>query len=361
MYRRTQILVIFLMLLGAFGILNAPVAAEKMKPEDVVAKHVAAIGPADAVAAAKTRVVVGEVKAISKSSAVRDIAGVAQLASERDKVVLAMIFNSTGYPFEKAGFDGDKMTVGLWETTGRRSALAEFLMAQQTVFKEGLIGGTLSAAWRLLDLAAKNPKLGYSGTKKINERQVHVLKYRPNKGGGDLQINLFFDAETFHHVRTEYSYSITATMGRKPQESVMTAPTNTGSPMDRYKLIEEFSDFKPEGQLILPHVYKLSLIVEAQRSLQVEWITNFTQFGFDQPIEAKALTSPSVNKVIALRYNFMDHHAALNRGMVLSVAVPERCEAWNPKRVCGPAPSVAGRLPIETNLTVAGALLSKIS
>ena len=64
-------------------------------------------------------------------------------------------------------------------------------------------GGALSAAWPLLDISTRGPKLKYVGSKKINDRQTRVISYEP-KDGSNLEIKLYFDAETFRHVRTEY-------------------------------------------------------------------------------------------------------------------------------------------------------------
>ncbi|HKQ99569.1 MAG TPA: hypothetical protein VJT09_02785 [Pyrinomonadaceae bacterium] len=297
-HKHQRFLTLFLILIISSGAAlttssAAPTPADKMKPEELIAKHLAAIGPADALAAAKSRVVVGDVKVQSKSSAVREIAGVAQLASDGDKVVLAMVFNSSGYSYEKAAYDNDKMTVALMESTGKRTALGDFLMSQEAVFKQGLIGGVLSSAWPLLNISAKNPKLSYAGTKKIDGRELHELKYRPNKGGGDTQISLFFDAQTFQHVRSEYQYTVSARMGARPQSSVGVA-TDTGSQtLNRYKLIEEFSDFKAEGQLILPHTYKIRLSIDALTSQLFEWTMNFSKFSFNEPIEASAFNVSS--------------------------------------------------------------------
>lgn len=295
MYKPIQSLVVLLIVTLSSGVMSAHVAAQKMKPDEVVAKHLAAIGPAEAITAAKTRIAVGDAKAISRTSAVRDITGISQFASEGDKVVLAMIFNSTGYPYEKAAFDGQKMTVALWETTGKRSALGDFLVSKDIIFKQGLIGGVLSSAWPLLNVAERGAKLSYSGLKKVDGRQVHELKYSPKKGG-DLSISLFFDAETFQHVRSEYSYSVSARMGARPGSSVQGPATDTGSTtMNRYKLIEEFSDFKPEGQLTLPHTYKLRLTVDASQSLLLEWLMNLKQFSFNEPIDVQSF-NVSVSK-----------------------------------------------------------------
>jgi hypothetical protein len=302
MHKHKQWLALFFIFIMSSGAVAAPIPPDKMKPEEVVAKHLAAIGPADALAAAKSRIVAGDVKVINHSTAVRDIVGQTQIVSEGDKVVLAMVFNTSGYAYEKAGFDGDKMTVSLMENTGKRSALGDFLKSQEAIVKQGLLGGVLSSAWPLLNVAAKNPKLSYSGTKKIDNRQVHEIKYRPSKGGGDMQISLFFDAETFHHVRTEYQYSVSARMGARPggigasASSPITGnpSTDTGSQtMNRYKLVEEFSDFKTEGQLTLPHTYKIRLTIEAQRTLMIDWINTLTQFNFNQPIDAAAFNVSS--------------------------------------------------------------------
>jgi hypothetical protein len=240
-------------------------------------------------ASIKSRIIVGNARATTRLNAVKEITGPAQLASEGDKVVLAMIFNSTSYPYEKAGYDGEKLTLALWKTTGKRSALGDFLAAQDAIFKQGLIGGTLSSAWPLLNLSSKNPRLSYSGTKKLNDRQVHELKYSPRKGGGSLQISLFFDAETFHHVRTEYQYVISARMGVTPEESVRQQES-------RFKLEEDFSDFKTEGSLTLPHTYKLRLTNQVPTGTQViEWTINFSQFVFDQEIGAEAFNVSASN------------------------------------------------------------------
>jgi hypothetical protein len=200
-----------------------------LKAEDVLARHMAAIGPADALAAVKSLVAVGNVKAVTRTNAVRELTGVSQLASDGDKVLLVLLFNTAAYPFEKAGFNGQNLTVAILPD-GKRSALGLFLMDHDAPFKQGLIGGVLSTAWPLLNTGADMPKLSNSGTDKINGRKVYKLKYDPRKSSG-LQISLFFDAETFQHVRTEYQYSKSARMGNTPEESVSQLES-------RYKVVE---------------------------------------------------------------------------------------------------------------------------
>jgi hypothetical protein len=277
---------------------------DKLKPEELVTKHLASIGSPDVLANAKSVVAIGDAKAISRSAAVKDVVGVSQIASAGDKVLLAMVFNSTSYPFEKVAFNGDKMTIALWTTSGQRSDLGDFLMSQQTIFKEGLIGGVLSSAWPLRNMADRGAKLSYAGTKKIENRLLHELKYTPRKGGGDLKISLFFDAETFRHVRSEYSYQVSARMGARPSSGPMASPgslggvnaTDAGSQtLNRYKLIEEFSDFQTVNNLTLPRTYHLRLTIDTQRSKLLEWVMNFKQFALNEPIEATAFNLATTN------------------------------------------------------------------
>ncbi len=271
--------VILLVLISLAAAIGAATPADKMKPEELVAKHLAAIGTTDALAASKTRIMVGEVKARLKvSNSLRELGGPAQFASDDNRVLLAMAFNSTNYPTEKAGFDGDKITIaGL--PTGGRSPLAAFLTSQEAVLKHGLLGGALSSAWPAA-LAGKEGKLSYAGTEKIDGRETHKLKYEPKKG--NLKVNLFFDAETFRHVRSDYQYTVSAYMGARPQSSVGVASPTGG--VSRFQLIEEFSDFRAAGKLTLPHAYKLQLVIEATAQ-NLEWNINLSQFVFDQAID----------------------------------------------------------------------------
>lgn len=253
-----------------------PAPDEKMKAEDVIAKHLAAIGTPEALAAVKSRVMVGNTTGRLKlTNTLIEITGPVQFASEGEKVLLAMIFNSSNYSYEKAGYDGKDLTVGVLES-GRRSILADFFFAHEAIFKQGLIGGALSSAWPFLNSAnAKNLKVSYEGTKKVNDRPAHALKFR---NAGDLQVTLFFDAETFQHIRTEYRYNVPAQMGRTSTESAAQKESI-------YRLSEDFSDFKTENGLMLPHTYKLRLSRELPTITQtLDFEMKLTQFAFNQPV-----------------------------------------------------------------------------
>lgn len=267
-----------LLLLVNFFIITAPVD-EKIRVEDVVLKHLEAIGPDEARRPSRSRIVAGNSLMNLRTGGRGNVTGPALIASHDEKVLLKAEFNNAAYPFERLGFDGGKFYARQF-APGSRSPLAQFFMSHDTIFSEGLIGGTLSSAWPFLNVSARQPKLQYSGTEKIKGRQAHKVRYTP-RAGGELKITLFFDAESFHHLRTDYERVIPAPLGATPGESASQRET-------RYKLVEEFSDFRHEGELTLPHTYNLQFTVfQLNNPLALDWTITLTRFTFDYPIEAK--------------------------------------------------------------------------
>lgn len=268
-------------LINATASAAAP-AEDKMKAEEVVAKHLDSIGTAAARTEARSRVVVGISRAVFK---VRNNAGAIEgrtvMASENNKVLFGMGFDNPDYIGEKFGFDGKKFTVGYLKP-GLRSTLGSFILIHDNVFKEGLMGGTLSAAWPLLNVGERKSRLEYAGTDKIGDLPVHKIRYMPNKGS-DLQVTLFFDVKTFRHVRTQYDRVTGARFGAGGVDNQATQRAS------RYRMTEDFSDFKAEGKLTLPHSYKLQLEIENTGGTSVhKWEMNLSQFAFNQPIEEKS-------------------------------------------------------------------------
>lgn len=257
----------------------APKAEDKMKAEDVIAKHIEAIGPQAARDAAKTRIIGGSARSIFKArSTSGTIDGQVVIASTENKVVLGMKFDAPNYPGERFGFDGKKLTVG-YLTPGVRSLLGTFAQNNSEIFKEGLVGGTLTPAWALLNLSERKAKVEYGGTDKVNDRLVHKIKYYPSKGS-DLKITLFIDAETFQHVRTQYDRVVGAQLGRGGVDS------SASQQETRYKIVEDFGDFKEEGKLKLPHSYKLQLEINKTAGSSLDrWEMTLDQFSFDQEID----------------------------------------------------------------------------
>jgi hypothetical protein len=273
-----KVIALIVLLANLFFVDARPVD-EKIKLEELIAKHLESIGTADARKSGRSRIVAGGSVMNVKTGGRGNASGAALIASQDRKVLLKAEYSNATYPLEKFAFDGKKF-YAMQYAPGARSPLAQFLMSHDTIFTAGLIGGTLSSAWPLLNLLDRDPKLHYGGTEKIKGRQAHKVRYVP-KGGGELKIALFFDAETFQHVRTDYEHVIPAPMGATPGASASQRET-------RYKLIEEFSDFRAETGLTLPHTYNLQFSVfDLNNPLALNWTIDLAKFTFDYPIEAK--------------------------------------------------------------------------
>jgi hypothetical protein len=251
-------------------------ASDKMSVDEIVSKHLDSIGTNSARAAAGGRLAGGSTQVTFRSSGITQSEGSAVLASDGAKSMVTMKFPSSQYPYEKIGFDGKKVTA--YQLPGAMySSLGSFTRSNPEMLKEGLIGGTLSSAWPLLDLSNKKAKLESTGTKKVDSRQLIEVRYLP-RGGSDLKISLFFDAENFRHVRTVYEKVISAQMGRTVDQSARMSET-------RYRLVEEFSDFKTEGGMTLPHTYKIHFEQQGAGTQISDWVMTLVTFQFKLHLE----------------------------------------------------------------------------
>ena len=253
-----------------------------MTLKELVARHLESIGTVKARASVTSRIIAGNALVVFRTPPPGQAAGRAVLASEGSKSLIGMSFPSPVYPREQLGFNGNSF-MAAYVTPGVRSFLGNFLMTHALIFKQGLMGGTLSASWPLLDLTARNPRLEYAGLKTVDNRSLHEVKYLAH-GGSDLQISLFFDQATFQHVRTEYERVIAAPTGDR-------AYTNIEEREIRYKMVEEFSDFKNEGGLTLPHSYKIKLLVDSKGgTFLADWEITLIHFTFNERIDPNSFT-----------------------------------------------------------------------
>ena len=270
-----------LSLLLVFGVGTPSSATDKITAQELVARHLESIGTAQARATVKTRIIAGNSSVVFRTVPKGQSGGRAVLASDGIRTLIGMSFPSPVYPREQLAFNGNSF-MAAFVTPGVRSMLGTFLMTHSQIFKQGLMGGTLSSAWPLLDVASHKPGLEYGGLKKVDGSTLHELKYLP-RGGSDLQISLFFD-ETYRHVRTQYVRVIPAPTGSR-------AYANVEEREIRYKMVEEFSDFKPEGGLNLPHTYKITLTADSQAgTFLADWVITLSLFTFNEPIDPASFT-----------------------------------------------------------------------
>lgn len=265
----------FALLVVAFAANSA--SAQKMKAEDVLAKHLDSIGTAAAREATKNQIAVGEANITFTSPKNPPVVGRIVIASTAGKNFLGMSLNSVNYQQEKFVFDGSSVNVSFVKE-GTRSGLGNFLLSNGKLLSESVFGGVLNSSWALLDMANKKSKLSFEGTKKIGDKEVYVLSYLTK--GGDVDINLYFDKETFRHVRTEYKRTSSAAIGTRPEQS-------SGFNETRFRVVEDFSDFKAEKNgLTLPHTYHILYNVTggSSGSTEIDWNFNLTEFAFNQKL-----------------------------------------------------------------------------
>ncbi len=251
--RRLWALIILVFILSSFALAKDAT----LTPEEIVAKHIDSIGTKQARDAANSRELTGKAHMDPLVGGVGgSLTGDGLVLSEGKKVKIGMKFGDPNYPQEQLVFDGSRVIIGTIKP-GTRSALGQFLNVHQDILKEGLLGGSLSSAWPLLDLEGRKPKLTYNGLKKVGPRQLHELKYVPRKGDDRLQVRLYFEPETFRHVRTTYE--------------VLMPPEMNGGIFDtqlrtekRFLLEELFSDFRPVNGLMLPATYNLQFSADME-------------------------------------------------------------------------------------------------
>jgi hypothetical protein len=258
-----------------------PSFASSTNADEVVAKHLDSIGTAQARSAIKSRAVEGAVKFRILSGGSGFAEGKSVLLSEGRKSVFFLSFAGGDYRGEHMIFNGDKTQVGFATQRQTRSNFGLFAFTYDVILRDNLLTGPLSSGWALEDLNDHKAKLSYKGQKNVDGQQVHAIQYSPKKYP-DLTIMMYFDTETYHLVRTDYSLTVQAGLGKQggpdlsPQQSVPGSPDTgpivaTGQSNEtatarqyqtRYKLTEKYSDYKTADGLTLPNKYEIQFSQE---------------------------------------------------------------------------------------------------
>jgi hypothetical protein len=245
-----------------------PIAGHGTEPpstaDDLVARHLEAVGEAKARAGIQTRAAAGTVEFRLLTGGGGGLDGKSQFVSEAGKFHFMMKFANNEYRGEHFIFDGNKIQVSATTAALNRSALGSFLYSQDAVFREGFWGGVLSTAWPLFDVDKHKAKLTFGGMKKIDGQNFYELRYQPKKNT-DLDIRLYFDPATFHHVRTLYMLN--------PGTWMASEVANARQQQTRYRLEERFSEFQTIDALTLPTHYDIRFTQELQSgsSTSYEW------------------------------------------------------------------------------------------
>ena len=270
-----------LLLFGLFAFIG--VRADNPKPEEIIDKHLASIGTKETRAKLQNQMAIGTAQFDILRSATYTISKISNgkvvVLSEADKVFFGLKFDSPEYPFDEIVFDSQNVNVAFIKS-GNRSILGNFIVSHRYLISEGLLGGSLSMNWSMFDWQSHQAKVKSGGKKKIDGRQTYVINYLI-KGGSPLSVKLYFDAENFRHLRTEYQQVFNATITSDPRDSASQVQTI-------HRLTENFSNFKEIKGLTLPHSYEVKLLIDGKSTNEFEWKYEFSDFLFNQNIDPKS-------------------------------------------------------------------------
>ncbi|MBZ5627826.1 MAG: hypothetical protein LAO06_03075 [Acidobacteriia bacterium] len=218
--------------------------------------------------------------------------GQATVVSEAEKVRLVLKYRHPAYPGEDIVTDGSKIEIQAYPGTCfvdfsgfpiciDRSPLGFFLYNEgSAVLSGGLLEGTLSTAWPLLDPGLRGAKLIYNGLKTMNGENLHEIQYQPRERT-DMDIRLYFHQDSYRHVLT---IAKSAPRVSRPVPYRRNVPGVSGlqaaapdSVMIYYAVVQTFSEFKTFDGLTLPTTYEIDYeaAVGDRRRLQ-RYINTFT-------------------------------------------------------------------------------------
>ena len=256
MLRRTYTTWARLAIAVLLGSVFAAYAADE-KAEDIVAHHLASIGTPDALAAVKSRAVQGTLKFHIQVGGGADTSGTWGRVSQQRESNFVMRFAAGGdWRGEQFIFDGQKTSFATATTSHTRSVFAQYVSSQDFLVKDGLLGGELSTAWALQNLDQTHAKVQTIGHKKIDGQDLIGIQYFA-KNGGDTQVKIYFDPQTYRHVMTVYTTEFAANMNGNITQSVY-------QNQNRYTIEERFSDFETVDGVTLPKHYRLQYTQEVQ-------------------------------------------------------------------------------------------------
>lgn len=254
------------------------VNAQNLSPEDIIAKHLESIGTKEKRAAVRNRMAVGVSEFESKLPSRKTSGKIVIVSETNNNLMFLSSFNSKEYPFEKVGLFNEKVTLP-FVTAGTRSPLGAFVNDHSKILSQGLFTGSVSQTWNLSNAAFKKEKFGAAGSKKLDGRKTYALNYFTGDSA-DFTVKMFFDAETFRHVRTEYRRVVA------PQAEVFgSLGRQTGV---KISLTETFGDFKEEvGGLTLPRSYRIQYVTDSNSGVyEYEWRISIAQYLFNQKLAA---------------------------------------------------------------------------
>lgn len=257
--------------------------AQELKLEDVISKHLSSIGNPEKRKDLKNIMVLGMSEFESKLPQ-RKSAGKVAIVSNGTNLLFISSFLSDNYPYEKIGIFDGKINVP-FVSPGIRSPLGDFVFEHPDLLKNGLFSGSMSLTWSLLEANSKKNKLKLGGIKKIDDRKAYVIECYSEGTSDEFKIRLYFDSETFQHIRSEYREQFNGKevpfSGRNPNNSTL-------GQINGYvvELIENFSDFKTFEGITLPGIAKVHYMGSSSKGTwEYDWTFKVSDVKFNQTLK----------------------------------------------------------------------------
>jgi hypothetical protein len=176
-------------------------------------------------------------------------------------MAMVMDFSNMNYRGEYFAYDGKSVTVRNI-APGQRSSFAGFIFSHGEIMKNGLFGGVYSNAWPLFNIGGNGARMKVRKTR-VEKTELYELEYRPKDYYADMKICLYFDPETWRHVRTDYYLSAGAGFN------------------SHATLTEKFENFRKIGNLTLPHNY--TILLDGWAGSTQRWKIEVSDWMFNRP------------------------------------------------------------------------------
>ena len=254
-----------------------------IEPKEIISKHLESIASAEKRATLKTLFAIGLSEFESKNPIVKG-GGKAVVVSDPGNLYFLMSLNSRTYPYEKVGAFGNNISLP-FVSPGQRSMLGAFLADNSKILLESLFCGSMSLRWMgSIPNNATRLSMKSAGQKKINGRNAYAIDISMAGGeSSNFSVRLFFDSETFHHIRSEYHREVAIGGIAFRQENQLANATAD--------LSEDYSDFKEVDGFTLPYVYKATLKTNnANQTYESSWGIRVATYYFNQKLEPDFFT-----------------------------------------------------------------------
>jgi hypothetical protein len=214
----------------------------KLQPEEIVKRHLEAAGISGEAVSHRTSLKAEGTGTTRHLAGGRGgpYSGAATFLSQEHNLFFQIPYADPEYRGELVAYDGQ-------EVRGNNTMLGRFAYQFHRIMEEGLFGGVYSMNWAIKELADRGAKLASKGIAKKDGKELYQLEYR-FKRGSDVTTTLFFDADTFHHVMTQYKVVISSGFGLN----------NSGS-TERYTLEEQFGGFEDIDGFTLPREWTIRI------------------------------------------------------------------------------------------------------